>query len=556
MQFLALSLCAFFAGIAAESAYAPVSVACPATSLVRHVSSTSQLSAAEDKYRTERKFVADLSLRIWLIKNGLALSVLNEMPTIALTSSGGGFRAQLTGAGVVQALDARDTNVGTSGLYQALTYHAGLSGGSWLLSSIASNDNAAISTLLKTWTPALENGLFDPTGSTSAAAFTAINNDLADKKAAGFSGTVTDVWSRLLSYILLPGTNGGASNRLSGVASLTSYALRLAPYPIILAQHVDLNGTSCVPGANAPFWEFTPYEFGSWDSQIAAFTPISTLGSNLSGGKPVSQSECINGFDNVGFVLGTSSALFNDPGIGTDVDAQIANFCQIASTGNVTGDAELLAENVAALPTEVPELTLASVSDLFASYPNPFYNYANSPLVSDQKNLSLVDGGQSGQINPIFPFLQPARAVDVIIVNDNDANTAEDYTDGSGLLNTYNAAKAAGLTRMPYIPSVATIAAQNLTSRPTFFGCGNSSVATIVWIPNGPYTKAGGGTATDKMTYTAAETTNMIANGAAAMSQNGSDAWAKCLGCAIMQKSASNLPSSCNACFSKYCFED
>jgi hypothetical protein len=36
---------------------------------------------------------------------------------IALTTSGGGYRSLLTGAGVIQGLDARDSNVSTSGLF-------------------------------------------------------------------------------------------------------------------------------------------------------------------------------------------------------------------------------------------------------------------------------------------------------------------------------------------------------------------------------------------------------------------------------------------------------
>jgi lysophospholipase len=52
---------------------------------------------------------------------------------LALTTSGGGLRSLLSGAGVVQGLDSRDSNVSTSGLYEALTYQTGLSGGSRML---------------------------------------------------------------------------------------------------------------------------------------------------------------------------------------------------------------------------------------------------------------------------------------------------------------------------------------------------------------------------------------------------------------------------------------
>jgi len=56
------------------------------------------------------------------------------------------------------------------------------------------------------------------------------------------------------------------------------------------------------------------------------------------------------------------------------------------------------------------------------------------------------------------------------------------------------------------------------------------------------------------MQYTTAESVAMVANGAAVMSQNNSADWAVCLGCALMGKTGTALPSKCTACFTKYCF--
>lgn len=52
-------------------------------------------------------------------------------PVVGMAISGGGFRASLFGAGVLNAFDARnDTSktFGTGGLYNVLTYLAGASG--------------------------------------------------------------------------------------------------------------------------------------------------------------------------------------------------------------------------------------------------------------------------------------------------------------------------------------------------------------------------------------------------------------------------------------------
>ena len=108
---------------AALSAYQPESAKCPNTPLVRDAG---ELGPEEAAYVSSRKEKADAALADWLQKQG-AFST-DSQPTVALASSGGGYRAQLAGAGVVKAFDARDSNTSVSGLFQALTYHSGLSG--------------------------------------------------------------------------------------------------------------------------------------------------------------------------------------------------------------------------------------------------------------------------------------------------------------------------------------------------------------------------------------------------------------------------------------------
>ena len=52
-------------------------------------------------------------------------------------------------------------------------------------------------------------------------------------------------------------------------------------------------------------------------------------------------------------------------------------------------------------------------------YPNPFFGIANSTFTdSSQPVLSLVDGGEDGEVIPIQPLLVKAREVDVIIAID------------------------------------------------------------------------------------------------------------------------------------------
>ena len=137
--FVLLSLLFLPTGIFATvlpSPYKPHETSCPLSPLVRVAQS---ISESESNYVRAHGSVADAALIAWL-KQTKALFNTDRLPGVALTTSGGGYRALLTGAGVVQALDSHDSNVGTAGLYQALRYHAGLSGGSWMLASLAAND--------------------------------------------------------------------------------------------------------------------------------------------------------------------------------------------------------------------------------------------------------------------------------------------------------------------------------------------------------------------------------------------------------------------------------
>jgi lysophospholipase len=378
-----------------------------------------------------RKAKADVALAAWLDTTDPCFDTDVEMPMVALTSSGGGFRAFLVGAGVIQALEGPNSNVSTSGLYQGLTYHSGLSGGSWLLSSFVGNDLETISTLVETWKPTFANGLFDPEGTNSSAVFTALDVEIAANQALGFKGTVADAWPLLLSLEFLPGADYGSSNTLSQIADLLTFVDHEMPYPIITSLNVDLSGLDCVPPGNASVCEFTPCEFGTWDFRIGAFTPTAFLGSSLSNGFH-SNDLCITNYDNLGFVMSTSSTLFQDLTLGSadSPTLLLADLCTITSSSSdgVTDALEVeFVEDVYALFVEIPTLTFTSATDLFANWPNPFYNLSSAPLVSAQETLAMVDGGESGQVNPIFPFLTPERNVSIILVNGNDGDTAAGY---------------------------------------------------------------------------------------------------------------------------------
>lgn len=392
----------------------------------------------------------------------------------------------------------------------------------------------------KFWKLALLNSLFDPDSLLAPIVFVGIAADLLEKNLAGFHTTITDSWGRLLSHQLLPGLDGGASITLSSVAQLSSFTSYAVPFPILTSVGVKTWLGECGPLPNATTYEFSPYEFGSWDSDVSAFTPTKFLGTSLHNGVPTST--CTVNYDNIGYVLGTSSNVFSEvclvdapePGIG-------ANNITDALIGILDSVHEVL------------------TWDLYATYRNPFFGY-NSPTstansknnIAAQRSLSLTDGGTAGQNNPIFPFLQPARNVSVIIVNDNSADS-NNYPDGSSLRNTYTQSFNHNYTLMPFIPPVATFLAEGLHKRATIFGCDDPTKITIVYLPNTNFTFASN-VDTLKLQYSESDTEGMVYNGLQVATQGGKDGWATCLGCALMMKTGQELPNDCQACYHEYCY--
>jgi lysophospholipase len=133
--------------------YAPEAGACPDTPLIRNAR---DISDGEHNFLRKRHSVTDAALKDFLKRaNMTGFNVDNFInsysPTVALAFSGGGYRAMLSGAGAVKAMDIRTPNttgVGqVGGLLQSATYMAGLSGGSWLLGSVIVNNFTTISDL-------------------------------------------------------------------------------------------------------------------------------------------------------------------------------------------------------------------------------------------------------------------------------------------------------------------------------------------------------------------------------------------------------------------------
>lgn len=128
------------ATVAANLTYAPCTTTCPGPSSYLIREGNTALGHREAAYTADRKAKADTVLSAWLEVQAPSFGLgsdINSMLTVTSSTSGGGWRALLTGAGAMQAMSAREPGAGTStaGVLQALTYSNGVSGSVWFVAN-------------------------------------------------------------------------------------------------------------------------------------------------------------------------------------------------------------------------------------------------------------------------------------------------------------------------------------------------------------------------------------------------------------------------------------
>lgn len=498
----------------------------------------------------------------------------SALPNIAIGASGGGYRAMLNGAGVIEAFDSRTTNSTAAGqlggLLQSATYLAGLSGGSWLVGSLYTNNFTSIDAILSQDTSDSSSGNLWQLGNSifegpdaggiqllDSVGYYAELQDAVSSKADSFNITITDYWGRALSFQLVNATDGGPAFTWSSIATQDWFTSGSVPLPLIVADSRE-PGEVLVP-TNTTVFTFTPWELGTFDPTVYGFAPLQYVGTNFSSGSPRNNADCVTGFDNVGFVMGTSSTLFNEA-------------LTTINGSNTTGlFSKALQDGIEAVLANV-----GKADDDIADYPNPFYNYhTDSNPYAVSKQLTLVDGGEDLQNIPFVPLIQPQRHVDIIFAIDSSADTNTTYpTDdsaanwpaGIAMVATYerSLARIQNGTAFPSIPDTNTFINLGLNNRPTFFGCDAANISgpapLIVYLPNAPYVY-NSNVSTFDLQYNDTERNAIILNGYNGATQgNGSidSQWPTCVGCAILSRSldrtGTDVPDVCKQCFDRYCW--
>jgi lysophospholipase len=226
---------------AASDAYTPIPASCPAT-LVRSASSgPSYLSPQEVEYISGRQSVLPGAWSTYLanvnahasahdvhlpdyVQQLLGGKQVADGMTLGVAVSGGGYRAAITGGGILNALDARNSTsaqAGTGGLLQGASYISGLSGGSWLISGLTEANFPPIHDFMfgtSSDSSAGESsnygGILSQYGYIDASSnpiiagqyISTVVTETSGKQAAGFPVTFTDVWARSVSRHWVNGT--------------------------------------------------------------------------------------------------------------------------------------------------------------------------------------------------------------------------------------------------------------------------------------------------------------------------------------------------------------
>ncbi|KAI9797670.1 MAG: Lysophospholipase 1 [Piccolia ochrophora] len=483
----------------------------------------------------------------------------SALPNIGLAFSGGGYRALMNGGGALKAFDDRTENSTSpghlGGLLQSSTYIAGLSGGGWLVGSIFVNNFTTIADLQSEETGSVwefGNSIFKgPEESGISILNTAdyykdIETAVGAKLLAGYNTSFTDYWGRALSYQLINASEGGSAYTWSSIARDEEFAQGNTPMPFIVAD--GRTPGEILISSNTTNYEFSPFEFGSFDPTVFGFAPLEFLGSAFTGGELPTNESCVKGFDNAGFVMGTSSSLFNQGLL-------------LLSTADVPDAFETLRDRIV-------ERFGPKNQDIAAYKPNPFYFWNNDTNEgSRSKTLELVDGGEDLQNIPLNPLIQPPRNVDVIFAVDSSADTEVAWPNGTALVATYERSleDIQNGTAFPAIPDQNTFVNLGLNNRPTFFGCDSGNLTgpapLIVYMPNAPYIyQSNVSTFTPETNNT--ERDAIIMNGyVGATLGNGTldEQWPQCVGCAVLSRSfertGTEVPQVCRECFERYCWD-
>ncbi|KAJ6135570.1 hypothetical protein N7512_000730 [Penicillium capsulatum] len=349
----------------------------------------------------------------------------DDVPVIAMCGSGGGLRALVAGTGSYLAAQE-------AGLWDCVTYTAGVSGSCWLQtlyhSSIANRDFNRLVDHLKNrlgihiaFPPAALNLL--TTAPTNKYLLSGLVEKLKGDPGADFG--LVDIYGLLLAArLLVPRGELGVSDRDLKLSNQTANLLNGAhPLPIYTAVRHEIpvlaeEGSHRAKGYVMPeklmresrkeawfqWFEFTPYEF--FCEELNAGIPTWALGRHFEGGRSKSSPESFPIPElRVPGLMGTWGSAFC---------ATLSHYYKEIRplVKGLAGQKEDLVRVHPIDPAAIPNYVMGMKDQLAPSCPESIFR-------SD--HLRLMDAGMSNNL-PIYPLIRPGRDVDVIVAFDASAD--------------------------------------------------------------------------------------------------------------------------------------
>ncbi|KAF5231184.1 hypothetical protein FANTH_13504 [Fusarium anthophilum] len=582
---LLTSLFSFTLAQGGADPYAPVYTTCPSSLKIRKASDG--LSDEESSWREQRAKQMIPNLQDYLklanisdfnVTNYINKLKTDDVPIVGLSVSGGGTQSGLGGLGVWQAFDARSAvarAARTGGLTQLLSYITGLSGGGAVTVSLLAANNFTTTDGVKKASNFSLDYASGPDGNQTAF-FTSIFQNMGAKDESGFPVSVADTFGQFWGTWL---PDDKVYSNYSDIASKnTAFALGDAPMPIMCFAEVVPGkspeiGKLMYPGFNKSTrfnltaYEVTPFEFGSWvGGRVQAFIQTKFLGTSMTEGKPQNKSECVQGFDKLTLMQGTTANAFTAWFIDSFYGIPVFAKRWLGKRQKVNPDI-----NDVPVPRDQYDNPLVQLvnetamyfdltfnESLWATYPNPFEDYNED--MKGVSELLLVDGSLTLESNPLRPLIIPERKLDLIIVYEASSDAPNSWVNGTNLIDTALTASQGNIP-FPKIPDVNTIVAQNLSFQPTFFGCNaSSSTPLLLWLPNAPWTGYTNYSYTQTQ-FTPNQVDIALENAfQVATYGNGSvdENWPACLACAAIKGSLRRLdiemPKQCEECFERHCW--
>lgn len=364
-----------------------------------------------------------------------------------------------------------------------------------------------------------------------------LHMEVRPKKVQGFPVSFTDYLGKAFVKSLGEAIQNKSVTSLSRMLSDSqSFREFRAPIPIFVANCKNNYLKNVI-------FEFSPFEFGSWDPLLRLFVKLKYLGSEIREG--IAQ-RCIVGFDDLGFITATSSSIFNNVLLYIWEMTAKSSKETIRAVKAIMGLFGLRSAENDPRPADLTKVK----ADFAVYHPNPFLDYptVDSILTADD-HLYLVDGGEDGENIPLRPLMIPERGLDAIFILDSSSDV-ENYPDGRKLQNVMRQVFPDSNWSFPNL----TLPLRKLLA----FGCYDVDIPVLLYYVNAKHNYQSN-TSTFKITYNEAEIAGMLKNGRDVFSSSSSDRYRSCIGCLLLKRTIERLegfpyPDFCQECYEEYCY--